>query len=281
MVTHGLHCLRWFVYRTTRSTLEEEPCRTIRGSFTVPSSVTRIEGSAFVSCINLTEIVLPSGLGYIGGSAFYNCDGITSISVPEGITYLYSDVFRNCGALETVTLPASLENISDRAFLETGSLQDITVASGNTSLASDDGVLYTSDKTMLLVFPASKDVGTYSFPAPLTGIGNYAFESCQAANITIPEGVNTVGDGAFSDVQCSTITLPPTLTSIGTQAAINSYNLAAIIINATTPPSLGQYAPFGSNASNFAVYVPAASVSAYQSAADWVSLNVARYVVSQ
>ncbi len=252
------------------------------GSFTVPSSVTRIEGSAFTSCIKLTEIVLHSGLVYIGNSAFYNCDGITAIIVPEGITYLYSDVFRNCSSLETVELPASLENISDRAFLETGSLQDITVASGNTSLASDDGVLYNADKTMLLVFPASKDVDTYSFPAGLTGIGDYAFESCKADSITIPEGVNTVGDGAFSDVQCSSITLPSTLTSIGTQAAINSYNLAAIIINATTPPSLGQYAPFGfSNASNFAVYVPAASVSAYQSAEDWVSLNVARYVVSQ
>ncbi|MBN2509571.1 MAG: leucine-rich repeat protein [Spirochaetales bacterium] len=252
------------------------------GIFTVPSSVTRIEGYAFVYCIGLTEIIIPSGLVYIGGGAFINCDGITGISVPEGITCLYSDVFRNCSSLETVELPASLETISDRAFLETTSLLDITVASGSTSFSSDDGVLYNSDKTTLLVFPSSKDAAGYSFPAVLTGIGNYAFESCQAASVAIPEGVTTVGDGAFSDVECTSITFPSTLNSIGSQAAINSYNLAAININATTPPSLGQYSPFGrSNALNFAVYVPAASVSAYKSAADWVSLDVAQYVVSQ
>lgn len=47
-------------------------------SITIPTGVTRIEGSAFIRC-NLTEVILPSSLTQIGSQAFFYCNQLTKI----------------------------------------------------------------------------------------------------------------------------------------------------------------------------------------------------------
>ncbi len=45
--------------------------------FVVPSGVTTIESTTFLSCVELTGIILPSGIEYCGNYAFYDCWSLT------------------------------------------------------------------------------------------------------------------------------------------------------------------------------------------------------------
>ena len=48
-------------------------------SYTVPDTVTTLDGNAFSVCVNLQEIILPAGLSTIGASAFDQCQNLTDV----------------------------------------------------------------------------------------------------------------------------------------------------------------------------------------------------------
>lgn len=82
----------------------------------------------------------------------------------------------------------------------------------------------------------------------VTSIGNYTFQDCTGlTSVTIGTGITSIGDSAFADSDGS---------------------LASVTVNATTPPNLGGGA-FAASASNFVIYVPAASVNTYKEESDW------------
>jgi hypothetical protein len=77
-------------------------------------------------------------------------------------------------------------------------------------------------------------------------LGRYAFYNCEAlTTVEIPSAVSNIGERAF----------------------YNCENLQSITLRPTTPPA-GGYKMFDST-NNCPIYVPAASVNAYQSADYW------------
>jgi hypothetical protein len=109
-----------------------------------------------------------------------------------------------------------------------------------------------------------------SLPSGVTTIGIEAFTSCRNLTLTVfPEVLSSIGGGAFDD--CSGLTrieLPGSLVSIDASAFIFCTNLTMVTIRATTPPSLGLNALYGTHA-NLQIRVPSASVNAYVAAAGW------------
>ena len=100
-------------------------------------------------------------------------------------------------------------------------------------------------------------------------IGPQAFANCSLRSIFIPRGVEEIGAGAFGDCTALTnITIPSGVTEIGSNAFEGCSSLASVTVEATTPPTLGVYT-FSGNASGRKIYVPSASVSAYQAASGW------------
>lgn len=84
----------------------------------------------------------------------------------------------------------------------------------------------------------------------------------------IEDTVSSIRPLAFIfNKQLKTAVIPDTVTSIGSEAFEQSPNMAAVFCMATTPPTLGAYAFYGTN--DCPIYVPSASVSAYQSATGW------------
>ena len=65
-------------------------------SFTLPSTVTRIESNAFQGAVNLTGVTLHDSLEYIGGDAFEYCESLTSIFIPDSVTYVGGWAFYGC-----------------------------------------------------------------------------------------------------------------------------------------------------------------------------------------
>ena len=214
-------------------------------SITIPDGVTSIDISAFSSCYSLSSITIPDGVTSIGTGAFQNCYSLSSITIPDGVTSIGTYAFQNCCSLSSITIPDGVTSIGTYAFQNCCSLSSITIPDG------------------------------------VTSIGTYAFQNCYSlSSITIPDGVTSIDTGAFSSCySLSSITIPDGVTSIGTGAFQNCYAIEEYHFLSTTPPTLENKNAFSGIMSGTTIYVPAASLEAYQTATNWSTY--ASYMVGE
>lgn len=136
--------------------------------------VTKIEDWAFEYCQNITLINIPLSITYISECAFYFCSSLTSIDISENVNYL-----------------------SPWAFFFCYSLESINVSENNSVYMDIDGILFTKDKTIIMVYPAGKTDTEYIIPDSVTTIGA-TFHSCiNLETVTIPDSVEKIANYAF------------------------------------------------------------------------------------
>ncbi len=212
-------------------------------SITIPNSVTSIGDSAFNDCRSLTSITIPNSVTSIGGYAFESCSSLTSITIPNSVTSIGDSAFKNCTSLTSITIPNSVTSIGDYAFEFCSSLTSINVDSNNEKYMSDNGVLYTKDKKILIKYPGKKEGTEYLILQGVESIEDYAFYRCTSlTNITIPNSVTSIGQEVFSDCRRLTnITIPNSVTSIGSNAFGYCRSLTNIVIPSSVT-SIGDHA---------------------------------------
>ena len=109
-------------------------------------------------------------------------------------------------------------------------------------------------------------------PDGVTKVSEFTFYECTGlTSVTIPTGVTTIDERAFLGCHSLTsITIPYSVTYIGECAFSYCVDLASITCNAPTPPVCDETDDvFADIDRTIPVYVPAASVSAYQTANVW------------
>lgn len=118
------------------------------------------------------------------------------------------------------------------------------------------------------------NVGTITFTGYPTQIGQRAFNGrAQLNTIEIPDEVTYLGYAAFADgCGITTITIPANVTSIDSYAFSGAGQLVEVIMQGTTPPSLGNGA-FNSHNADLVIKVPEAVVNTYKSASGWNSYS--------
>ena len=135
------------------------------GSFSIPSSVTKIADRAFVGC-----------------------SGITSLRIPFSVTTIDYGTYGGSGY---------------GAFLGCGGLTSISVDAANPNFSSTDGVLFNKLKTGLIRYPAQR-IGPFSIPSSVTIIALGAFHGCTGlTSVTIPASVKGYGSTVFQG--CSSL----------------------------------------------------------------------------
>ena len=72
------------------------------------------------------------------------------------MTTIEQNAFMESSKLTSIIIPDSVTSIEDRAFLLCKSLTNIEVDKDNTKYCDEYGVLYSKDKTKLIVYPAAK-----------------------------------------------------------------------------------------------------------------------------
>ncbi|MCL2762661.1 MAG: leucine-rich repeat protein [Treponema sp.] len=238
-------------------------------SVIMPDNITAISNETFQGCTNLTSITIPDSVTSIGSTAFRDCSSLTSIIIPDGVTSIGQNAFRNCTSLTSIVIPDSITSIGSNVFRNCTSLTNITVGSGNSNYASQDGVLYNKTITQIIAVPGSRS-GSFTIPGSVTTIGANAFAECTSlTSITIPNSVTTIGASAFYDcTSLTSITIGNGVTSIGNSIFYGCTSLTSVTCLAETPPTLGTNA-FDNTHASLQIKVPAASVTAYQAAANW------------
>lgn len=269
-------------------------------SIDIPSGVTSIGSGACEYCSNLSGVTIPSGVTNIGENTFYNCFSISSINIPSGVTSIGYKAFKNCSGLTSITVEATTPpTLGTDVFANTNNCP-IYVPSGSVTVYQSAWPTYASriqaiPTPISLKFQATySDLSTYSkecdgaltlisgettegttdyrlMTSAIIGdcvefIGVRAFRGFSSlTNVDISSSVTSIGNNAFRNcTSLPSIDIPSGVTSIGDAAFKNCSGLTSITVNATTPPTLGTEAFNYTN--NCPIYVPSASVSAYQSA---------------
>lgn len=221
-------------------------------SIRIPTSVTTIGNIAFYNCTSLTSLLLSNKVENIGNYAFYNCTGLKNITISnlnakigQQTFYLCTGLlsasinaktlgkgaFGGCTSLTSVTFGKSLTNIDDDTFMECFSLVGIKVDELNPFLTDIDGVLFSKDKKIVIVYPNAKGE-SYIIPDGVDSIASCAFETCsKLKTLVFPISVTAIGESAFyCDSSLISIILPPKINYLYPLTFKGCVGLTSIII---------------------------------------------------
>ena len=263
-------------------------CSGFTGSLTIGASVTSIGDYAFSGCNGFTGSLTMVNVATIGDAAFFGCSSFTgSLVIPNSVTLIGNSAFRNCTSFTgSLVIPNSEIGIS--AFRNcTGFTGSLTI--GNSVTTIDDYAFYgcSGFTGSLTIGNSLTTIGNYAFsgcsgftgsptiPNSVTSIGNYAFYGCSGftGSLTIPKSVTSIGTYAFYG--CSGFTgsliIGSSVTTIDDVAFGNCSGFTSMVVKREIPPTLGTNAMtvFYIVPKSIPVYVPCASLSAYQTASGW------------
>jgi len=138
-----------------------------------------------------------------------------------------------------------------------------TYTGGTTSSAECDSTSAITQNEINLTDLVSVEIGNC-----VTSIGERAFFVCDSLiSIDIPDSVTTIGSRAFSNCfSITSVTIGSGITYISDGAFYSCPSLSSITFEATTPPTLGVSAFYGSTCQ---ILVPAQSVDAYKAGSGW------------
>lgn len=256
------------------------------------NEVTLIEDFTFYSCTGLTSIAIPDSVTAIYKYSLDNCSGLKNITIGNGVKGIDSYVFyssNGCNSLESITvsdgneklssqdgilydkdktkikyipkaikgnitIPDGITDINDRSFKSYSGLTGLGVTANNENYSSQDGILYTKNKTEIICIPESlkgsitlangltsiKELAFYEnsgitsvkIPGSVDRINSAAFACCSAlTNVTIENGVTRIGSEAFGACKVlKSINIPDSVTSIGYEAFTNCDNLTSVTL---------------------------------------------------
>lgn len=210
--------------------LDDQGTLTITGTGKMyTSSISPWESQGLTAAIK--SVSMSEGITSIAYGAFSECTNVRNIEIPKTVTHIGYGAFSGT-SLSEVVIPQNVVSIGDVAFGNNLNLAHIEVSPNNTSFSSVDGVLFNYEKTVLVCFPAGKNITSYTPPKTVKEIADTAFyRATKLQEIQLPSGIKTIGKHAFNS--CSslkTITIPNGVTSIEEYTFAYCDNLASITI---------------------------------------------------
>ena len=202
-------------------------------SIVIEDNITGIYDWAFAHTPNVTSVKIANSVTYIGDYAFYNCGSLESVKLSEKLDKLGHAAFKLCKSLKSLDFPASVTVIGGETGAGCTKLEAINVHPDNARFSSDNGVLFSKDKTTLLLYPEGKKSNTFAIPGTVKIIAVGAFYHASFETVTIPNSVEEIRADAFSTcTNLKSITIPNSVKTINEGVFAYCEKLTSIQVNA-------------------------------------------------
>ena len=205
----------------------------------LPDTIEEIREMSFYNCQSLKKITIPASVKTIGDNAFDSC---SSLEYAEfgGAEKIGNMVFHECSALKTFKAAGTIQEWNDdEPFFFCPELEEIEITGNDGIYISENGVMYTKDKTALVAYPANKSGSSFKAPSGVKEIRQsafannknlesiklpdvetvsaYAFEACEKlSHIEFSDKLISLGPDALYDCKAlKSLRLPASLTDIG------------------------------------------------------------------
>lgn len=216
-----------------------------------PASLKAIQGGAFSSCPNLTEIVFHEGLQEIQGGTLNGFQSLDSVVFPLSLNLLSSGAFAGAkinnveiGNANSVISSSGIYIPSCKNLIIRGGTIDGTGGTISLSILENltlkNAVKFTRKSHFSPCFDTLKSVTIengiteipplcfsncgkiteITIPESVTSIGESAFSGTSLKNLEIPNGVQTIGKAAFSNTRLASVSVPSSVTTIGEDAFV-------------------------------------------------------------
>lgn len=236
--------------------------------------------------------------GSLGESCFQGCTALAQATLGAGVTGIWRSCFEDCSSLAEITIPAAVKRIGNNVFEGCTSLANVTIADRDSVLALGYNKAYYSsedDEPMFADCPLNAVYigGNISYSTDAsdgyspfyrntslesvtitdkeTEISENEFYGCtNLKNVTLGDGIEAIGSYAFSG--CAALedfTFGSSLDSIGKEAFSDCTAMTRLVSRTAEPPVCGPQALDDINKWTCKLYVPDASIDAYQSADQW------------
>lgn len=198
-----------------------------------PSEDDVVSAYMFYQCASLKNITLPTSAKTIEQYALSRCTALTQCTLPESLENIREYAFAECKALATISeLPEGLSEIGTKAFYNTA-ITAYQVAEGNENYEAEDGVLYYSGKSLLVLYPTGSTAETIKISSECGSIESYAFACAKnLKSITLPEGISEVGKSAFEKSGVTSVTFDASTASLKESAFQDCSNLQTVTFKA-------------------------------------------------
>ena len=175
----------------------------IRGFYSIPSTVENIHVGAFECNDGITQIDIPSSVRCISAFAFSGCKGLKTVRISGNWLEIGYEAFLACESLTTLELNNGVRKICEGAFESCSSLSSVVIPS-------------TVNLIEYAAFKECRGLRTVRIFGSDLEIGRYAFMGCpNIREIELKNGVRVLREGVFSDCNClETVEIPRTLETV-------------------------------------------------------------------
>lgn len=209
-----------------------QTCRKIH-SIRVASSVTVISECVFISCTNLKSVTFNdnSTLKEIGNEAFFNCKVLDKITLPDSVEILGDFVFSNCHRIKYIGLSKELRTIGQGNFKNCKLLEKIDLDFENINFVLRDGVLYSSDYSILCAYPAQKYDAVFTVSNEVKEILTSAFSSNNhLQQLYVSSSVEILGEHFAENCEKLEYVLIPSVKTIQKNSFYGCFSLVTVDI---------------------------------------------------
>lgn len=238
------------------------------GNYSLRASTTAVWPYAFAGASGLGTLTLSESINVIGVGAFMDCSSLSGeFKIPNTITSLGASAFGG-------TAISSFTTTNPKFAVNEGALYSL-------SKVNDAAIV---GDAVLVAYPSARAGSSYTVPATFVagnttytvrGIASGAFRKSNITALTVAADNSqfVIYNGAFTGSALASVTFNGTIGSIQ-RDAFKGTPLASVTFKSATVPTLEAMA-FYPKVAGFAIFVPAASLEAYQSAwtayADYIS----------
>lgn len=173
------------------------------------------------------------GLTKVPNNVFNQGGYIQGIILPEGVTTIEDNAFWCLYGLKKLHIPASVTSIDMGAFFlcATNNGLDVTLGEGSTTFKYENGAIYTMDGKKLVRFCNGRSTSSFTVPASVEVIGEYAFTGAKMSAVYFEEGsaLQSIETMAFDYCdKMYSISIPDSVTSMGSGALRYCSNLTSV-----------------------------------------------------